>query len=52
MPKSSSNPPLPPPLGQNAALFLDFDGTLVGLAPTPEASEIPPARVPLERKPS
>ena len=47
MPKSSSNPPLPPPLGQNAALFLDFDGTLVELAPTPEAIEIPPALVPL-----
>ncbi|BEP44728.1 MULTISPECIES: trehalose-phosphatase [Variovorax] len=47
MPKSSSNTQLPPPLGRDAALFLDFDGTLVGLAPTPEAIEIPPALVPL-----
>ena len=48
MPKSSSsNPQLPPPLGRDAALFLDFDGTLVGLAPTPEAIEIPPALVSL-----
>ncbi|KQW63967.1 trehalose-phosphatase [Variovorax sp. Root411] len=47
MPKSSSNLQLPPPLGRDAALFLDFDGTLVGLAPTPEAIEIPPALVPL-----
>ncbi|WP_295980493.1 trehalose-phosphatase [uncultured Variovorax sp.] len=47
MPKSSSNPQLPPPLARDAALFLDFDGTLVGLAPTPEAIEIPPALVPL-----
>jgi trehalose 6-phosphate phosphatase len=38
---------LPPPLGSDAALFLDFDGTLVGLAPTPEAIEIPPALVSL-----
>ncbi|MET3497558.1 trehalose-phosphatase [Variovorax boronicumulans] len=48
MPKSfDSNLQLPPPLGRNAALFLDFDGTLVGLAPTPEAIEIPPALVSL-----
>ncbi len=47
MPKSSSNLQLPPPLGRDAALFLDFDGTLVGLAPTPEAIEIPPALVSL-----
>ncbi|MGF6351353.1 trehalose-phosphatase [Variovorax sp. W2I14] len=48
MPKSSdSNHQLPPPLGRDAALFLDFDGTLVGLAPTPEAIEIPPALVAL-----
>ncbi len=38
---------LPPPLGRDGALFLDFDGTLVGLAPTPESIEIPPALVPL-----
>jgi trehalose-phosphatase len=47
MPKSTSNMQLPPPLGRDAALFLDFDGTLVGLAPTPEAIEIPPALVSL-----
>jgi len=48
MPKSSAgNAQLPPPLGRDAALFLDFDGTLVGLAPTPEAIEIPPALIPL-----
>jgi trehalose 6-phosphate phosphatase len=37
------NPPLqaPPPLSADAALFLDFDGTLVALAETPEAIEVP-----------
>ena len=40
---------LPPPLGRDAALFLDFDGTLVALAPTPEAIEVPPALVALLR---
>lgn len=40
-------PKAPPPLSRDAALFLDFDGTLVGLAPTPEAIEIPPALVSL-----
>jgi len=43
----SRNTQLPPPLGRDAALFLDFDGTLVGLAPTPEAIEVPPALVAL-----
>jgi len=38
---------LPPPLGRDSALFLDFDGTLVALAPTPEAIEIPSALAPL-----
>ncbi|WP_280815205.1 trehalose-phosphatase [Variovorax sp. TBS-050B] len=38
---------LPPPLGRDSALFLDFDGTLVALAPTPEAIEIPSALRPL-----
>ncbi|MEP6719999.1 MAG: trehalose-phosphatase [Variovorax sp.] len=37
----------PPRLTPDAALFLDFDGTLVALAETPEAIEIPPALVAL-----
>ncbi|MGI4777998.1 MAG: trehalose-phosphatase [Janthinobacterium lividum] len=37
----------PPRLTSDAALFLDFDGTLVALAETPEAIEVPPALVPL-----
>ena len=36
---------MPPPLDRDTALFLDFDGTLVALAPTPEAIEVPPALV-------
>ena len=48
MPMSSKVPSqLPPPLGRDSALFLDFDGTLVALAPTPEAVEVPPALVAL-----
>lgn len=39
--------PTPPQLTPDAALFLDFDGTLVALAETPEAIEIPPALVSL-----
>lgn len=38
---------LPPRLTPDAALFLDFDGTLVAIAETPEAIEVPPALVPL-----
>jgi len=35
----------PPRLTPDAALFLDFDGTLVELAETPEAIHVPPAMV-------
>jgi len=35
----------PPRLTPDAALFLDFDGTLVDLAETPEAIHVPPALV-------
>ncbi|MEJ8820531.1 trehalose-phosphatase [Variovorax humicola] len=35
----------PPRLTPDAALFLDFDGTLVALAETPEAIEVPPALI-------
>jgi len=38
---------IPPRLTPDAALFLDFDGTLVALAETPEAIEVPPALVAL-----
>ncbi|MBU2407747.1 MAG: trehalose-phosphatase [Gammaproteobacteria bacterium] len=38
---------LPPPLAGNSALFLDFDGTLVALAATPEAIVVPPTLVSL-----
>jgi len=37
----------PPRLTPDAALFLDFDGTLVAIAETPEAIEVPPALVAL-----
>ena len=37
--------PTPPRLTPASALFLDFDGTLVALAETPEAIEVPPALV-------
>lgn len=37
----------PPRLTRDAALFLDFDGTLVAIAETPEAIEVPTALVAL-----
>lgn len=39
-------PPLPRP-GDRWALFLDVDGTLVAIAPTPEAVRVEPALLPL-----
>jgi len=37
----------PPRLTPDAALFLDFDGTLVAIAETPEAIDVPSALIPL-----
>src|SRR5260370_11021688 len=39
-------PPLPGP-GDRWALFLDVDGTLVAIAPTPEAVRVEPTLLPL-----
>jgi trehalose 6-phosphate phosphatase len=45
MAESIQAPPLP--LFDDAALFLDFDGTLVELAETPDSIRVPPALSPL-----
>ena len=37
----------PPALPENAALFLDFDGTLVDLADTPDSIRVPAGLAPL-----
>lgn len=42
--------PLPPHLPVDAALFLDFDGSLVPMAPTPDSIVVPAQLVPLMRE--
>ncbi len=39
-----------PPLNRNSAVFLDIDGTLIDLAPTPQSVQVPPGLPDVLRK--